>query len=89
MSMMSAKLAQFLESTRQAPYKTGALVSLPVAAVMTLIWIYYEYVAVFWFLFFMVVGTWWGFDKTPFRKMIWTALSLGTFVPFAMWYWGS
>jgi hypothetical protein len=87
MSMVSAKLAQFLEIAREAPYTMGALASLPLGAVMMLLWIYYELVAIAWFFLFMAFGGAWVFDKTPLRKMICTALFLGTFVPFSIWYW--
>ena len=87
MSNTSAKLAQFLESVRRAPYTMGALASLPLAAVMMLFWLYYELVAMAWFFLFLALGGAWVFDKTPLRKMVWTALFLGTFVPFSIWYW--
>jgi hypothetical protein len=82
---VTTNLAQLLESSRWQPYKLGTLASLPVAAVMTLLWIHYEIVAMALFCLYPFWGLW-VFRKTPIWKMISWALLLGSMVSFAIWY---
>lgn len=79
--MASSKFGQILESGRWAPYKLGGLAALPVIGVMLLAWIYCDTVAIVWFFLYPLwagLGIFW---KTPMRKMVSTALLLGTVVP--------
>ena len=84
--MTSTELAQRLES-RWERFKLGTVAALPITALMTLFWIYYDFVALAWF----VLYPWWSglgiFHKTPVRKTISSALFLATMVSFAIWYW--
>jgi hypothetical protein len=85
--MTLGELTQRLESSRWAPYRLGALASLPMTVVMLLFWIYFPVVAIVWSF---VYPFWAGLDvftRTPLRKMISMALFVGTLTPFAIWFW--
>lgn len=75
------RLTHVLGQSRWRPYQMGALLSLPILAVMALLWIHFELTAFFW----LCLYPWWSglgvFWKTPARKMISTAIMLGTLVP--------
>jgi hypothetical protein len=79
--MVLGKLEQILASSRWRPYQLGALASLPVAAVMVAVWLCSEAAAVLWLLLYFSLAGLDVFQKTPMRKMISTALLLGTVVP--------
>ena len=83
--MSFATLTQRLESSRWEPHKLGLLASLPVTAVMLLLWIFYDPIAIAWFCLYPFWGGLWLFQTTPLRKMISTALLYGTLVPFLIW----
>ncbi|MBI2737210.1 MAG: hypothetical protein HYX38_11775 [Rhodospirillales bacterium] len=79
--MPAGGLQRLLEESRWRPYQVGGLLSLPIIAVMALLWVYFEIGAFVW----LCLYPWWSgldvFWKTPRRKMISTALLLGTVVP--------
>jgi hypothetical protein len=79
--MSAGRLTQLLEQSRWRPYQVGGLVSVPIIAGMALLWIYFEIGAFVW----LCLYPWWSgldmFWKTPCRKVISTALLLGTVAP--------
>jgi hypothetical protein len=79
--MSTGGLKQLLKQSRWRPYQVGGLASLPVIAVMALLWTYFEIGAFVW----LCLYPWWSgldvFWKTPLRKIVSTALMLGTVVP--------
>ncbi len=84
--MAPTRFTQYLASSRWAPHKAGALASLPIIAVMLLLWSHKEIVAILWFCLYSFLGGLWIFHTTPIRKMISTALTLGTLVPFMIMF---
>jgi hypothetical protein len=79
--MSTAELKELLGQTRWRPYQVGGLVSVPIFAGMTLLWIYFEIGAFIWLCLY---PCWAGLDvfwKTPLRKTISTAILLATIVP--------
>lgn len=79
--MSTGGLKDFLEQTRWRPYQAGGLASVPVIAGMTLFWIYFEIGAFAWLCLYLCCAGLDVFWKTPLRKMVSTALFLGTIVP--------
>jgi hypothetical protein len=70
-----------LLSDRWRPYFFGCLAGIPVALVMLQVWRHWDYVAVTWLFLYMFLAGLDIFWKNHARKLISTALMVGTIVP--------
>ncbi|MBI2827044.1 MAG: hypothetical protein HYX69_20400 [Planctomycetia bacterium] len=71
-----------LLSDRWRPYFFGCLAGIPVAVVMLQVWRHWDLVAVTWFILYLFLAGLDMFWKTYTRKLVSTALMVGTVVPF-------
>jgi hypothetical protein len=69
-------------SDRWRPYFFGCLVGLPIAVIMLQVWRHWELAAVTWFILYLFLAGLDIFWKTYARKLVSTALMVGTLVPF-------
>lgn len=67
---------------RWRPYVFGGLAGLPVAVVMVLVWRHWDYLAWVWLIFYMFLAGLDVFWRTYPRKLVSSALMVGTIVPF-------
>jgi len=71
-----------LLSDRWRPYFFGSLVGIPIAVVMVQVWRHWDLVAVTWLTLFLFLSGLDVFWKTYPRKLVSTALMVGTVVGF-------
>lgn len=71
-----------LLSDRWRPYFFGCLAGLPIAVLMLLVWRHWDLLAVTWFILYLFLGGLDIFWKTYARKLVSTALMVGTLIPF-------
>ncbi len=82
--MVPTKLVQILQDSRWHPYLLGCLAGVPITVVMLQVWKNWDYLAWTWLILYGLVGIGGArvFWKSPTRKLISTAVFVGTFVPF-------
>ena len=64
------------------PYLIGGLAGLPIAMMMVLVWRHWNHVGAAWLILYMFLGALDVFWKTYTRKLVSSALVVGTFLPF-------
>lgn len=82
--MVPTRLAQFLQDSRWRPYLLGCLAAVPITVAMLQVWKHWDYLAWTWLILYGFVGIGGArvFWNSPTRKLISTAVLVGTFVPF-------
>jgi hypothetical protein len=71
-----------LLSDRWRPYFFGSLVGIPIAVMMVQLWRHWDLVAVTWLILYLFLSGLDVFWKTYTRKLVSTALMVGTVVGF-------
>jgi hypothetical protein len=71
-----------LLSDRWRPYFFGSLVGIPIAVMMVQVWRHWDLVAVTWFTLYLFLGGLDVFWRTYTRKLVSTALMVGTVAGF-------
>jgi len=71
-----------LLSDRWRPYFFGSLVGIPIAVMMVQVWRHWDLVAVTWLILYLFLSGLDVFWKTDTRKVVSTALMVGTVVGF-------
>ena len=71
-----------LLSDRWRPYFFGSLVGIPIAVVMVQVWRHWDLVAVTWLTLYLFLSGLDVFWKTYTRKLVSTALMVGTVIGF-------
>jgi hypothetical protein len=69
-------------SERWRPYVFGGLAGLPIAVMMVLVWRHWDHLASVWLIFYLLLAGLDVFWKTYTRKLVSSALMVGTIVPF-------